>query len=114
MDRGVAAEPFVPKPASPQFAAALSEVALASFAAPIVATELGWVPYCGGRWRCPPPPDARWQPTYFELLGDRSWLIQRLPEASVASMPGMGDDALAPINLLCTKQLPFELAGCAA
>lgn len=71
LDRGIAAEPLVPKPASLQFAAALSEVAIAGFAAPAIAAGLEWVPYDGGRWRCPPRP-ANKQPTFGDAL-DRGW-----------------------------------------
>lgn len=71
LDRGIAAEPLVPKPASLQFAAALSEVAIAGFAAPAIAAGLEWVPYDGGRWRCPPRP-ANKQPTFGDVL-DRGW-----------------------------------------
>lgn len=91
LDQGVAAEPLVPQPALLQFASALSEAAIASFAAPAIAAGLEWVPYGQGRWRCPPTPDTK-QLTFGDALGiDHGWLNVQVSLANSALIVESGD-----------------------
>ena len=108
----MAAEPLVPKAASLQFAAALSEAAIASFAAPTIAAQLERVPWGGGRWRYKPEPPAQ-KLTYSDALGEEfNWMAEG-DEVSLAYRENLlwagGLRALAEMHPLC------QLAGgCAA
>lgn len=108
MDMEVAAEPLVPKPASPQFAAALSEAAIASFAAPAIASQLEWVPWGGRRWRYKPETNAK-QLTYGEALGDHSLLLIRITLISNEVSFGLFPKGYQPC---CHPCQPMPCAPC--